>query len=75
MRVIKRSGRVEDVKFNKVTNRISKLKDGLSENVDISIVAQQVFSSMYDEMKTHEMKFVDVQKAYDQYEQYEVEFV
>ena len=55
MRVIKRSGRVEDVKFNKVTNRISKLKDGLSENVDISIVAQQVFSSMYDEMKTHEI--------------------
>ncbi len=55
MRVIKRSGRVEDVKFNKVTNRISKLKDGLSENVDISIVAQQVFSSMYDEIKTHEI--------------------
>ena len=35
MRVIKRSGRVEDVKFNKVTNRISKLTNKLSENVDI----------------------------------------
>ena len=55
MRVIKRSGRVEDVKFNKVTNRISKLTFGLSENVDVSTVAQQVFSSMYDEIKTYEI--------------------
>ena len=55
MRVIKRSGRVEDVKFNKVTNRITKLTQGLSENVDVSKVAQQVFSSMYDEIKTHEI--------------------
>ena len=55
MRVIKRSGRVEDVKFNKVTNRISKLTNELSENVDVSMVAQQVFSSMYDEIKTHEI--------------------
>ena len=55
MRVIKRSGRVEDVKFNKVTNRITKLTHGLSENVDVSKVAQQVFSSMYDEIKTHEI--------------------
>lgn len=55
MRVIKRSGRVEDVKFNKVTNRISKLTHELSENVDVSMVAQQVFSSMYDEIKTHEI--------------------
>ena len=55
MRVIKRSGRVEDVKFNKVTNRISKLTNDLSENVDVTMVAQQVFSSMYDEIKTHEI--------------------
>ena len=55
MRVIKRSGRVEDVKFNKVTNRISKLTNELSENVDVTMVAQQVFSSMYDEIKTHEI--------------------
>ena len=55
MRVIKRSGRVEDVKFNKVTNRITKLTHGLSENVDVTKVAQQVFSSMYDEIKTHEI--------------------
>ena len=55
MRVINRSGRVEDVKFNKVTNRISKLTNELSESVDVSMVAQQVFSSMYDEIKTHEI--------------------
>ena len=55
MRVIKRSGRVEDVKFDKVTNRILKLTYGLSENVDASMIAQQVFSSMHDNIKTHEI--------------------
>jgi len=55
MRVIKRSGRVEDVKFDKVTNRISKLTYGLSDKVDASMIAQQVFSSMHDEIKTHEI--------------------
>lgn len=55
MRVIKRSGRIEDVKFDKVTNRISKLTYGLSENVDASMIAQRVFSSMHDNIKTHEI--------------------
>lgn len=55
MRVTKRSGRIEDMKFDKVTNRISTLTYGLSENVDSSKVAQQVFSSMYDGISTHEI--------------------
>jgi ribonucleoside-diphosphate reductase alpha chain len=55
MRVIKRSGRIEDVKFDKVTNRISKLMYGLSEQVDASMIAKQVFSSMYDNITTHEI--------------------
>lgn len=55
MRVIKRSGRTEDVKFDKVTNRISKLRYNLSENVDASMIAKQVFSSMYDNITTHEI--------------------
>lgn len=55
MRVIKRSGRTEDVKFDKVTNRITKLMDGLSKNVDASLIAKQVFSSMYDNITTHEI--------------------
>lgn len=55
MRVIKRSGHVEDVKFDKVTNRISKLRYGLSDKVDASLIAKQVFSSMYDNITTHEI--------------------
>lgn len=55
MRVIKRSGRVEDVKFDNVTNRISKLTEGLSETVDVTKIAQQVFSSIYDGIKTPEI--------------------
>ena len=55
MRVTKRSGRVEDVKFDNVTNRISKLNYGLSNSVDVTKVAQQVFSSIYDGIKTHEI--------------------
>ena len=55
MRVIKRSGRVEDVKFDKVTNRISKLRYELSDKVDASLIAKQVFSSMYDNITTHEI--------------------
>ena len=55
MRVIKRSGIIEDVKFDKVTNRISKLRYDLSENVDASMIAKHVFSSMYDNITTHEI--------------------
>jgi ribonucleoside-diphosphate reductase alpha subunit len=55
MRVTKRSGRVEDVKFDNVTNRISKLTYNLSKSVDVTKVAQQVFSSIYDGINTHEI--------------------
>ena len=55
MRVIKRSGRIEDMKFDNVTNRIKNLTYGLSENCDSSKVAQQVFSSMYDNITTQEI--------------------
>ena len=55
MRVIKRSGHVEDVKFDKVVNRISKLRYELSDKVDASLIAKQVFSSMYDNITTHEI--------------------
>jgi len=55
MRVIKRSGRVEDMKFDNVTNRIKNLTYGLSENCDSSKVAQQVFSSMYDQITAQEI--------------------
>jgi ribonucleoside-diphosphate reductase alpha subunit len=55
MRVIKRSGRIEDMKFDNVTNRIKNLTYGLSEKCDSSKVAQQVFSSMYDNITAQEI--------------------
>ena len=55
MRVTKRNGRVEDMKFDKVTTRISNLTNGLSPACDSTKVAQQVFSSMYDGIKTQEL--------------------
>lgn len=55
MRVVKRSNRVEDMKFDKVTNRILRLTDGLSPAVDSTKIAQQVFSSMYDGITTQEI--------------------
>ena len=58
MKVIKRSGHVEDVKFDKVTNRITKLMNDpyeLSGGVDASMIAQQVFSSMHEGITTQEI--------------------
>ena len=55
MRVIKRSGRIEDMKFDNVTNRIKNLTYGLCDKCDSSKVAQQVFSSMYDNITTQEI--------------------
>jgi ribonucleotide reductase alpha subunit len=55
MRVTKRSGKVEDVRFDKVVTRISNLTHGLSPAVDSSKIAQQVFSSMYDGIHTNEI--------------------
>ena len=55
MRVIKRSGVIENMKFDKVTSRISKLTSKLSKSVDASKIAQQVFSSMYDQISTQEI--------------------
>jgi ribonucleoside-diphosphate reductase alpha subunit len=43
------------MKFDNVTNRIKNLTYGLSENCDSSKVAQQVFSSMYDQISAQEI--------------------
>ena len=43
------------MKFDKVTTRISNLIHELSPEVDPTKVAQQVFSSMYDGIKTQEL--------------------
>src|SRR6056300_646418 len=55
MRVVKRSGRIEDMKFDNITNRIKNLTYGLSENCDSSKVAQQVASSLYDGISAQEI--------------------
>ena len=46
MKVIKRSGDEQEMLFDKVTQRIRGLCDGL--NVQADKVAQKVFTSMYD---------------------------
>lgn len=48
MFVIKRDGRQEAVKFDKVTARIQKLAYGLSDMVDTFSVAQKVIEGIYD---------------------------
>jgi len=55
MRVVKRSGRIEDMRFDNITNRIKNLTYGLSENCDSSKVAQQVASSLYDGITVQEI--------------------
>ena len=53
MRVNKRNGESEEMLFDKVTKRISKLIEGL--NVQPDKVAQKVFTSMYDGINTSEI--------------------
>src|SRR5258705_3249068 len=52
MFVIKRDGRKEAVKFDKVTARIQKLAYGLSEHVDTFLVAQKTIEGIYDGVTT-----------------------
>ena len=55
MKVTKRSGENEEMKFDKVTARISNLTQGLSDAVSPDKIAQQVASQMYDGISTHEI--------------------
>src|SRR6187455_2357725 len=52
MNVIKRDGRNESVKFDKITARISKLAYGLSPLVDPIDVAKKVIEGLYDGVTT-----------------------
>ena len=61
MRVTKRSGRIEDMKFDSITNRIKNLTYGLSETCDSTKVAQQVFSSLYDGITTQEIDILSAE--------------
>src|SRR3954470_3718061 len=55
MYVVKRDGRKEPVKFDKVTARIQKLAYGLSEHVDTFTVAQKVIEGIYDGVTTSQL--------------------
>jgi ribonucleoside-diphosphate reductase alpha chain len=56
MYVLKRDGRKESVKFDKVTARIQKLCYGLSpDHVDAFSVAQKVIEGIYDGVTTSEL--------------------
>jgi ribonucleoside-diphosphate reductase alpha chain len=55
MFVIKRDGRKESVKFDKVTARIGKLSYGLSPMVDIYEVAKKTIEGIYEGVPTTEL--------------------
>lgn len=55
MYVIKRDGKKEPVKFDKVTARIQKLAYGLSEHVDTFLVAQKTIEGIFDGVTTTQL--------------------
>src|SRR6185369_16911411 len=56
MYVIKRDGKKETVKFDKITARIQKLSYGLSpEHVQSILVAQKVIEGVYDGVTTSQL--------------------
>lgn len=56
MRVIKRDGRKEEVKFDKITARIQKLCYGLDpQHIDSVLVAMRVIEGLYDGVTTSEL--------------------
>ena len=55
MKVLKRNGEMEDMKFDKVTLRISNLTAGLTGTIDATMIAQRVCSSIYDGITTSEI--------------------
>jgi ribonucleoside-diphosphate reductase alpha chain len=55
MFVIKRDGRKESVKFDKVTARIQKLAYSLGENVETFSVAQKVIEGIFDGVTTSQL--------------------
>jgi ribonucleoside-diphosphate reductase alpha chain len=55
MYVIKRDGRQEEVKFDKITGRISKLCYGLNPIVDPIKIAMKVIEGVYDAVKTTDL--------------------
>lgn len=55
MNVIKRNGKKETVKFDKITARVQKLSYGLSSLVDVIEVTKKVIEGIYDGVATTEL--------------------
>ena len=55
MQVIKRNGKLESVKFDKVTARIEKLSYGLSPMVNVIDVAKKAIAGIYDGVQTTDL--------------------
>tara|TARA_B110000037_G_scaffold33143_2_gene40028 strand:+ start:9344 stop:11752 length:2409 start_codon:yes stop_codon:yes gene_type:complete len=55
MYVIKRDGRKEPIKFDKITARVKKLCYGLSPIVQPEMVAMKVIEGLYDGVSTYEL--------------------
>jgi len=53
--VIKRNGNKEEVSFDKVTRRLKKLCNGLSDEINPIIIAQKVCSQIYNNVSTIEL--------------------
>jgi len=71
MRVVKRSGKFEDVSFDKILTRIRSLSlsTNFSKelNIDETLVAQKVVQEIYDGVKTSELDDLSAQNAMSLY--------
>jgi ribonucleoside-diphosphate reductase alpha chain len=63
MNVIKRNGKKETVKFDKITARIQKLSYGLSPLVDVIEVTKKVIEGIYDGVTTSELDSLAAETA------------
>lgn len=61
MKVVKRSGNIEHISFDKVLRRVRRAAYGLSINPDV--LSQQVLSQIYDGVKTEEIDDLTCQLA------------
>lgn len=55
MQVIKRNGKKESVKFDKITARIERLSYGLSPLIDVTVLTMKVIEGVYDGVTTAEL--------------------
>ena len=63
MYVIKRNGKKESVKFDKITARIEKLSYSLSPLVNVIDVAKKVIEGIYDGVTTSELDSLAAETA------------